>query len=151
MIRSLQTKPYMLGSDEGQSLQSLGVSVTIKATSEQTGGLFNLFEVCCPPGYNLPLHIHYAEDAAVYVLQGTLVFFWGSEKNEGRAGSYFFLPRGTPHGFRVEDDGPVRILYATIPAGFDRFLIDQELLTRSSECEMAASRHKIEILGPLPE
>jgi len=148
---SLQTKPYALHIDEGQRLQSLGALVSVKATSEQTGGAFNLFEVSCPPDYVTPLHIHYTEDVAVYVLEGALTFFWGSERREAVAGSYFYQPRGTPHGFRVDGKEPARILYMTFPAGFDRFVIEQELPAPKSEPEMDAARYKIEILGPLPE
>jgi quercetin dioxygenase-like cupin family protein len=150
MMQSLQTKPYMLDNEEGQFLQSLGTLVSIKATSEQTAGVFNLFEVSCPPDYTTPLHIHYTEDVAVYVLEGALTFFWGTEKKEAVAGSYLFQPRGTPHGFCVEGATPARILYMTIPAGFDRFVIEQELLAPRSESETVAARYKIEILGPLP-
>src|SRR5512136_3486677 len=98
-MRLLQTEPYALNDEEGQTLQSLGALVAVKATSEQTGGAFNLFEVSCPPDYATPLHIHYAEDVAVYVLDGALVFFCGGEKTEASPGSFFFEPRGTPHGF----------------------------------------------------
>ena len=150
-MRSFQTKPYMLDNEEGQFLQALGASVSIKATSEQTGGTFNLFEVSCPPDYATPLHIHYTEDVAVYVLEGALTFFWGNEKKKAVAGSYFFQPRGTPHGFCVEDGTPMRILYITMPAGFDRFVREHELTTPDSESEINAARYKIEILGPLPE
>jgi quercetin dioxygenase-like cupin family protein len=149
-MRSLQTKPYMLTNEERQFIQSLGALVCVKATSEQTGGVFNLFEVSCPPGFATPLHIHYAEDVAVYVLEGALTFFWGSEKMEAVAGSYFFQPRGTPHGFRVEGGTPARILYMTFPAGLDRFVIEQELPAPNPEPETDAARYKIEILGPLP-
>ena len=151
MMRSLYTKPYMLNCEEGQFLQSLGALVLLKATSEQTGGVFNLLEVCFPPGYATPQHIHYAEDVVVYVLEGTLTFFWGSEKKVAVAGSYFFQPRGTPHGFRVAGAIPARILYMTCPAGFDRFVIEQELPAPKSEPETDAARYKIEILGPLPD
>jgi quercetin dioxygenase-like cupin family protein len=151
MMRLLQTKPYTLDGEEGQSLRSLGALVCLKATSEQTGGVFNLFEVSCPPGFATPLHIHYAEDVAIYVLEGTLAFFWGREKKEAVAGSYFFQPRGTPHGFRVAADTPARILYMTIPAGFDRFVIEQERRAQESEAELGAAGYKIEILGPLAE
>jgi hypothetical protein len=51
----------------------------------------------------------------------------------------------------VDGATPARILYLTIPAGFDRFVIEQELLTPNSECATAAARYQIEILGPLPE
>jgi quercetin dioxygenase-like cupin family protein len=149
-MRVLQTKPYMLNNEEGQFLQSLGALVSIKATSEQTGGVFNLFEVSCPPGYATPLHIHYTEDVAIYILEGTLLFFWGSEKKEAVPGSYFYQPRGTPHGFRVESATPARILYMSVPAGFDRFILEHELTAPKSEHEEDAARYKIEILGPLP-
>ena len=150
-MRTLQTKPYMLNNEEGQFLQSLGALVSVKATWEQTGGAFNLFKVSCPACYATSLHTHYVEDVAVYVLEGTLTFFWGSEKKEAVAGSYFYQPRGTPHGFRVEGGKPARILYMTIPAGFDRFVMEQERLAPKSEPETDAARFKIEILGPLPE
>jgi quercetin dioxygenase-like cupin family protein len=150
-MRSLQTKPYMLNSEEGQFLQSLGASVTIKATSEQTGGVFNLFEVCCPPAYATPLLVHYTEEVAIYVLEGMLTIFWGTEKREAVVGSFFFQPRGTPHGFRVEGVAPVRILHMTVPAGFDRFVLEHKLPTPKAEPETDAARYKIEILGPLPE
>jgi quercetin dioxygenase-like cupin family protein len=150
-MRVLQTKPYMLSNEDGQFLQALGASVSIKATSEQTGGVFNLFEVSGPPDYATPLHIHYTEDVAVYILEGTLTFFWGSEKKEAVAGSFFYQPRGTPHGFRVEGNTPARILYMTVPAGFDRFVLEHNLLDPKSEPEEDAARYKIEVLGPLPE
>lgn len=151
MMRPLQTKPYMFKNEERQFLKSLGAFVSIKATSEQTGGEFNLFEVSCPPDYVTPLHIHYAEDVVIYVLEGALTFFWGSEKKAAAAGSYFYQPRGTPHGFRVEGNTSARILYMAIPAGLDRFVIEQELPTPRSELETDAAQYKIEILGSLPE
>ena len=150
MIASLKTKPYALLCDEGQRLQSLGALISVKATSEQTGGAFNLFDVACPPGFATPLHIHYCEDVAVYVMEGRLTFFWGSEMKEAAAGAYLFQPRGIPHGFRVAGAMPARILYITIPAGFDRFVSEQGLSGSKSEPETAAARYKIEILGPLP-
>jgi quercetin dioxygenase-like cupin family protein len=146
-----KTKPYMLSNEEGELLQSLGALVSIKATSEQTEGVFNLFDVSCPPNYATPLLIHYSEDVAVYVLEGALIFFWGLEKKEVGVGSYLFQPRGTPHGFRVQGSTPARILYMTFPAGFDRFVLRHKVPTPQSEPEADAARYKIEILGPLPD
>jgi hypothetical protein len=51
----------------------------------------------------------------------------------------------------VEDGTPARILYMTVPAGFDRFILEQELPGPKTERETDAARYKIEILGPLPE
>jgi quercetin dioxygenase-like cupin family protein len=150
-MTSLQTKPYVLPPNEGQCIQALGACVTVKATSEQTGGSFNLFEVSYPPEYATPLHIHYAEDVMVYILDGALTFFWGDEKKEAAAGSYFYQPRGTPHGFRVEGTMPSKILYMTIPSGIDRFIVGPELSASCSEAMTNAACYKIEILGPLSE
>ena len=148
---SFQTSPYSLTNDDGKKAQSLGTLVLVKATTEQSGGAFNLFDVTCLPGYTTSLQIHYAEDVAVYVLEGALTFFWGSDKKEAVVGSFFFQPRGIPHGFRVEGETPARILYMTFPAGIDRFVIEQGHLVPDCESVTAAARHKIEILGPLPE
>jgi quercetin dioxygenase-like cupin family protein len=141
----------MLNDNEGPSVPAWGARVWVKATSEQTGGAFNLFDLFCPPDYATSLHIHYAEDVAIYVLAGALTVYWGSEQQVGVAGAYFFQPRGTPHGFRVASEAPARLLYITFPAGLDHFVIDQELSVPNSESVTAAARYKIEILGPLPE
>ncbi len=129
----------------------MGALFFIKATSQQTGGAFNLFEISCPPLYATPLLIHYTEDVAIFVLEGKLALFWGAEKKEAIAGSFFYQPRGIPHGFRVEGGTLARILYMTLPAGFDQFVIEQELLDPNSKSVLDAARYKIEILGPLPE
>ncbi len=150
-MASLDTKPFALNAREGQFLRSMGAMIYVKATSEQTGGVFNLFEVTCPLSFATPLHIHYAEDVAVFVLEGTLTFFWGTDKKEAATGSFFFQPRGTPHGFRTKGYIPARILYMTLPAGLDQFVIEHELPTPEAETETSAAQYKIEILGPLPE
>ena len=147
----LQTSPYSLTCGEGRKLNSFGTMVVVKATTEQTSGVFDLFDVTCPVGYATSLHIHYAEDAAIYVLKGMLAIFWGSNNKKAVAGSYFYQPRGTPHGFRVDRNAPARLLFITIPAGLERFVIEHELSVPESELEMDAARYKIEVLGPLPE
>jgi len=144
---SLQTRSYLLN-DEAPRLESLGALVRIQANTQQTGGAFNLFDVLYSPGYETPLHIHYAEDVAIQVLEGTLAMFWGEERREARAGSFFFQPRGTPHGFRVAGPG-ARILVLTTPAGLDEFVL-QAGATGAFDWAQAAARYKIEILGSLP-
>lgn len=146
---SLQTRPYMLDNEDGQRIQTMGVLVTVKATLEQTGGALNLFDVICPVDYKTPLHIHYVEDVAIYVLEGALDLFWGNEKKQVSTGAYFFQPKGTPHGFRVRGNLPARILYMTTPAGLDRFVFECGQSANHFDV-IAAARYKIEILGPLP-
>jgi quercetin dioxygenase-like cupin family protein len=146
---SLQTKPYMLN-DGKQRFESLGALVSIMASAEQTGGAFNLFDILLPPGYETPLHIHYAEDVAIHVLEGALDIFWGDEKQSAEVGSFFFQPRGTPHGFCVIGTTRARISYMTIPAGFDEFIIAHSKPFTDFDAMMLEARYKIEILGSLP-
>lgn len=137
--------------DETTRFEALGALVSIQARAEQTGGAFNLFDVLIPTGYETPLHIHYAEDVAIQVLEGTLDIFWGAERKRAEAGSLFFQPRGTPHGFRVTGTTPARISYMTIPAGFDGFVLGYSESVPNSEKMQLEARYKIEVLGPLPE
>lgn len=147
---SLQTTPYhvLVGDQQFLALRAL---VSITASTEQTGGVFNLFDVVLPAGYETPLHIHYAEDVALQVLEGTLDVFWGTERRQAEPGCFFFQPRGIPHGFRVTGTLPSRISYMTVPAGFDKFVIEQGLPITDIEAMMLEARFKIEVLGPLPE
>lgn len=91
---SLQLKPFRYNPGL-QPLDMFGVQVWIQADTEQTGGAFNLFEILLPVGFETPLLIHYAEDVALHVLEGTLDVFWGTEKIQAQAGSFFFQPRDT--------------------------------------------------------
>jgi quercetin dioxygenase-like cupin family protein len=147
---SLKTRPYLIQADR-EKVQTLNALVSVLANTEQTDGAFNLFDVVCPIGFETQLHIHYSEDVAIYVLEGTLDIFWGDEKKQAKVGSYFFQPRGIPHGFRVMGATSARILYITFPAGFDKFVIEGSKPIGASKSKISEAHFKIEILGPLPE
>lgn len=146
---SLQIKPYMRNGSEPR-FKSLGALVSLQASAEQTGGAFNLFDVLLPAGYETPLHIHYAEDVTIHVLEGMLDVFWGNERKQAEAGSLFFQPRGLPHGFRVISGTPARVSYLTVPAGFDTFVIARSKPVSELEVTTLEAHHNLEILGPLP-
>lgn len=145
----LHIKPYTL-TNESPRFDSMGVLVRLMATAEQTGGAFNLFDILAPAGYETPLHIHYAEDVAVQVLEGSLEIYWGEEKRQAQVGSFFFQPRGTPHGFRVTGTLQARVLYQTFPAGFDGYVLERSRPLTEAGASLLAARYKIEVLGPLP-
>jgi len=132
-------------------MHTLNALVSVLANTEQTNGAFNLFDVVCPIGFETQLHIHYSEDVAIYVLEGTLDIFWGDEKKQGKVGSYSFQPRGIPHGFRVTGLTDAHILYMTFPAGFDKFVIGCSKPIGTSKSKISEAHFKIEVLGPLPE
>jgi len=147
----LQLKPYMLEDEDQHDGGACRPHLSIKATTTETGGAFNLFTLAGPLGLGTPLHIHYQEDVALFVLEGSLTVFWGEEGREARAGSYVFMPRGIAHGFRVKSAVGARILFLAVPAGIDGLAHECCFGQDTSECTSAAARYKIEILGPLPD
>lgn len=63
------------------------------------------------PGY---LHVHYFDDEAWHVLEGTLIFRLSDREVEAPAGTTVFIPAGTPHDY-YEADGPTRYLIILPP------------------------------------
>jgi len=147
----LQLSPYVLRDEGAPPGRARPWRLLSLAGDSQTGAAFNLLSVAAARGFATPLHIHYSEDVAIYVLEGSLVMFLGDEELAAPTGTYLFLPRGTPHGFRIEAIDGARILYLTVPGGFDGLTHEREFGADTHGCATAAARYKIEILGPLPE
>ena len=79
---------------------------------EAIGQSFDLYEWSgSGPGY---LHVHYADDEAWHVLEGTLTFRFGDRQVEAPAGTSVFVPAGVPHDY-FETAGPTRYLIILTP------------------------------------
>ena len=96
------------------------------------------------------LRLAEAIDSNIRILEGALDIFWGEERRQAEAGSFFFQPRGMPHGFRVTGTSPARILYLTFPAGFDGFVLERSRPITEVEAMASEAQYKIEVLGSLP-
>lgn len=153
---------YALNSGEGPAVRFLNGLVLVKATGEQTGQAFSLLEQLAPAGSGSPYHVHRRDDEMFWVLEGELEFFSEEGRSLRGPGSYVFLPRNLPHGFRVAGEKPARFLVLTTPAGFDGFVREageptsELVLPEPSQPDIPrltaiAARYGIEILGPLPE
>ena len=68
-----------------------------------------------PPRLIAPLHVHFRDDEAWYVLEGTLHVRVGDDQVEAGAGSAVLVPRGTPHSYWNPDPNPVRYLLTMTP------------------------------------
>lgn len=116
------TGAFVVGADAGATIEGpVGGPLTFKARGEQTSGTFTALENVIPPGQGPPLHTHANEDEAWYVLDGELRFKLGSALCAAPAGSFVFVPRGTPHCFQNISETPARILVMFTPAGMERF------------------------------
>jgi quercetin dioxygenase-like cupin family protein len=106
---------------EGERLRFWGGGVlTMKATAEETGGAFLLFEDLMAQGKTTPLHLHANEDEALYVLEGELlVHLDGNEYPVGPRG-VAIAPRGVPHAFLVTSR-TARVLTLQTPGSAEAF------------------------------
>jgi mannose-6-phosphate isomerase-like protein (cupin superfamily) len=111
---------YALQPDTGERLVFGDVTILVRASSEQTGGSFSLFEEV-PPMVDTPLHVHEREDELFHVLEGEHVFRVGDEEFLLGPGGVAFGPRGIPHAQRRVVRGEGRLLVLTAPGGFDGF------------------------------
>jgi quercetin dioxygenase-like cupin family protein len=113
--------PVVVPGDQGESRWWLGALAVIKATAADTGGQLTIVEMTEPPGAEAPLHVHYREDEAFWILEGSATFEVGGETIEASAGDYLFGPRGIPHRFTVGDSG-CRMLFICTPGGFEELV-----------------------------
>jgi quercetin dioxygenase-like cupin family protein len=115
-------KPMFQRPGEGQTVDNpLGADVVFKARGEETDGALTAFENAVAPGDGPPLHTHANEDESMYVLEGEMRFKLGDEIQSAPAGSFVFVPRGTPHAWQNVGDGPARMLIHFTPSGMERF------------------------------
>jgi mannose-6-phosphate isomerase-like protein (cupin superfamily) len=128
--------------------------MALKASGEETGGVFSLLEAHEPPGFGPPLHVHHDAAEAFYVLEGEYVMFLDEREETCPAGSFVFIPAGMQHGFRV-GDVPSRKLNLFFPAAMVGYFDELSAAIARGDAEEAldaiATRHAMEIVGPIPE
>ena len=146
-----QPQPFALGPGEGETVEGpAGGPLTFKVRGERSGGALLALENVIAPGDGPPLHRHEREDEAWYVIEGDLRFQLGEEIAAAPAGSFVFVPRGTPHCFQNAGGSPARILVLFTPAGMEGFF---DRFAELSEPDPSAfvrlgSEVGMEVLGP---
>jgi quercetin dioxygenase-like cupin family protein len=135
------------------------------ANNDSGDGAYSLIHLTAPPGFETPYHLHHGEDEAFYVLEGELTVIRDGEKIVAGEGSYVYLPRGVPHGFRSSSDKDSRVLIHSIPGGKVGFvgmmlelavpIHDRDKLPEATPPDLkklnaVCEQNNISILGPLP-
>jgi mannose-6-phosphate isomerase-like protein (cupin superfamily) len=145
---------FVLHAGEGRAIDLGTFAMTVKASADDTFGIFSLLEAEEPPGFGPPLHVHHDAAEAFYVLEGEYAMFLDEQEVTCPAGSFVFIPAGMRHGFRV---GPVpsRKLNFYFPAAMIGYFDELSAAIARSDAEEAvaaiAARHKMEVVGPVPE
>ena len=109
----------ILGPGEGRTVPGTD-TMTLKATSEETGGSIGVLEATSPPGSGPPRHIHHGCDELFYVLEGEFLFLVGERQVSAPPGTFVFIPRGTVHAAKGIGTEPCKVLAAYIPGGLER-------------------------------
>jgi quercetin dioxygenase-like cupin family protein len=133
--------------------------------NETEDGPYSLIHLTAPSGFQTPYHLHQTEDEAFYLLDGELEVICAGKKIIAGAGSYVFLPRGVPHGFRCSSDKDSQVLIHAIPGGkigfvgmmlemvtpiHDRRSLPEAIPPDLEKLAVFCEKNKISILGPLP-
>src|SRR4051812_13340059 len=106
--------PFALPPADGEHLSFGGVTIIVRASAENTGGAFTLFEEI-PPLTDVARHVHQHEDEMYYVLDGEHEFDCGNRTFRLGPGGLVFLPRGIPHPHRRVMPRAGRLLSMTTP------------------------------------
>ena len=123
----------------------------IKLTKENTRGAFSLLEGEWGAGWAASLHMHREHDETFVVLEGEFEVTIGKEDYVGTPGMVIFVPRNTPHAFKVANSAKVIFMYS--PAGYEDLAHEQLAMTDKEKNDsefMAAFREKYDIV-PLEE
>ncbi|HEY5872791.1 MAG TPA: cupin domain-containing protein, partial [Gaiellaceae bacterium] len=92
---------FVVAPGEGRPIELGAFGMTLKASSDETNGLFSVLEADEPPGFGPPIHIHHDAAEAFYVLEGEYVMFLEEREVRCPAGSFIYIPAGMRHGFGV--------------------------------------------------
>ncbi|MEZ4657766.1 MAG: cupin domain-containing protein [Caldilineaceae bacterium] len=128
----MRTQPYVIPKGQGW-VYRFGLDFAVKSSEIQAGSGVAILEYTTRRDEEPPDHTHATEDEMFYVLEGALTFHCGGQSFEVMQGGFIFLPRGIEHGYKIDNDAPVRLLVITAPArdglsgGWGGFVSDLEL------------------------
>jgi quercetin dioxygenase-like cupin family protein len=140
---------------EPETLNVLGIQMTIKLDAEKTGGAMTVIESVVQPGGGPPMHIHSKEDELFYVLEGRFKLWHGDMVMDVGAGDVAYLKRNGRHTYQNVGATPGRLLTVITPAGFEGFF--REVAKRGlsapkdmPELNALAGEYGLQFVGPPP-
>ena len=113
----------MVAAGEGLSVENpVGGVLTFKALAGESEDVVTALVTIAAPGEGPPLHVH-AETELIYTLEGTFRVKLGDVIQEAKAGSFVFIPSGTPHTWQNIGEAPARFFATIMPAArsFEEF------------------------------
>jgi mannose-6-phosphate isomerase-like protein (cupin superfamily) len=105
-------KYLLLEPDGGEQLRFLDDSLLVIKTAGGRGesALTHYEYIAAPSAKGSPQHIHRGHDETFYVVDGKFEFALGTKTVAAEPGSFLFVGRGQPHGFRNMGNSKGRIV-----------------------------------------
>jgi quercetin dioxygenase-like cupin family protein len=148
-------RDLILAPGEGLSVENpVGGLFTFKITSDESGGALTAIETFVVQQEGPPLHVH-EQDEVIYTLDGSMRVKLGDTLREAPAGSFVFIPRGTPHTWQNVGSKPLRFFATIMPAAvaFEEFFkryaqLPTEQRGVEAFTRVAAETEAFEVVGP---
>lgn len=150
-------KPFAVRPDEGRTIDLGTFQAVVLADAESTTDGFTLIQTRGEPhGFGPPLHVHRDAAEAFYVLEGTYRMYFEGREEDCPPGTFVYVPRDTPHTFKVTSERPGKKLNLFAPAamvGFFEELADAEAVgeVTPERLDEIALHHHMEVVGPVPD
>lgn len=141
-----------------------GETMVWKVTGAETNGALDFSEMELDANVRTPEHVHHGNDESFYVLEGTIRFKAGTDLLTADAGSFVFIPSGTPHCWVNDGQSAARVLVLFTPGGMDAYFdemrplipqlmvglddmskVDNQVLEKA---ERIMQRYEYELVGP---
>jgi len=154
---SIMSEAFILGPDEGRRLDMGNFEALVLATAAQTSSEFTLLQVQGePPDFQPPLHLHRDTAEAFYVLEGEYLMYVQDRQQLCPPGTFVYVPRDTPHTFKVVSAIPGKKLVLFSPAAmlayFEELAAAEAAGNATPEVLNAiGARNNVEMLGPVPD
>src|SRR5918999_4505996 len=118
---SIVSEALIVPPGQGRHLDLGNFEAVVLATSTQTAGQFSLLQTQSePPDFGPPLHLHRDAAEAFFVLEGEYLMFIEEQQTLCPPGTFVYVPRATPHTFKVVSAGPGKKVNLFLPAAMVR-------------------------------
>jgi mannose-6-phosphate isomerase-like protein (cupin superfamily) len=124
-----------------------GERFVIRTSSQDTMGVYTIFEFVADHLNGVPIHIHQNEDEHFIILEGTAHFMCGDRRWDAAAGSAFTISKGVPHAWCNLSETPVRMLVIFSPGHIEALFRE---VAKGGNIDLAAIGEKFgtRIVGP---
>jgi quercetin dioxygenase-like cupin family protein len=142
----MTVRELVIGSTEGRRHQVVGDSMRVLASSQDTGGVFEVFEMTGPRESGPPAHAHpWTESYSV--IEGTVDVMIGDRTIPAVPGCFVQIPAGSFHSYRITSE-VARVIIVTSPGGAGDFFTEIDSVTDMEKAVAIAIKHGFTLPQP---